>query len=163
METTIWDTIADTPWWVGFTYVALIYSGYLATKARLVPFKYLRKTTISFVIATFIVLIVLKRFSLPALCSWLAMLILGSIIGWLQYRIMKVKANGPSGLIRLPGNWISICIIFGLIYWQSHSTSIDLFDVNFLLSQNVTRWLPPCYGLLAGLMIGKLVYLRRQW
>ena len=92
MTPTVWDTIAETPWWIYAIYLYLFQMAYLATKSRIVEVKALRNFALFFVISTLFLLIVGKQLTLPKTGLWLAALCIGALAGFLQFRLYKIKA-----------------------------------------------------------------------
>ena len=92
----------------------------------------------------------------------IAAIILGSILGWLHFSVIKIKVVRYHRQIRLPGSWglliIIVALFFSMIYFN-----IDIIS----FSQQITtpRFAFPLlllYGFLTGLFIGRFCYARRS-
>jgi len=161
MSPTIWDTLANTPWWIYPLYYYLLRTGYLATKSRFVPLRTLRLFTLFFVLSTFALLLGSQQLSVTKFGLWLASLAGGALIGWLQFRLMRIKSKPQEALIRVPGNWLIICGAIAMIIIQLFKG----YDYYLHLAQQVApiflSWLPVVYGVLGGIFMGKLIYANR--
>ena len=161
MTPTIWDSIADTPWWILATYLYLLRFGYLSTKSRIVHLNVISRTTFIFFTTTLILFALTKQFTLPKIALWLASLSVGMLIGWLQYRLMRIKAIKDERLIRLPGSWFLLLTTPLLIYFQLQKGYNYIASLDLMHNPTLLFWLPVAYGLMAGVIIGKLIYARR--
>lgn len=161
MESTIWDSIAATSWWVYFFYAFLLRSGYLATKPRQGAYKSIRNTAILFFFFATGTLVALKLFSLMTFGYWLGALTIGILTGWLQYRLARIKVIPETKIVQLAGSWFPMLIVFGLIYLYSRYGMNYAINLDLIHNPTVLAWLPAFYGLFAGLMIGKVLYLRQ--
>jgi hypothetical protein len=161
MTPTIWDSIANTSWWVFFLYLYFIYAGYAALHSRYIPYKSLRGVSIIFLITTVSCLFIAKQITLTTLGLWSAALAVGIILGWTQFWLMRIKADKKNGSLKIPGNWLILPFVFAAMYAQYRYNLMNMINLDFLRSQQFFKWLPPLYGLLAGLFIGKAIYSKR--
>lgn len=161
MPTTVWDIIANTPWWVFGLFIYLSYVGFLATKPRTVPLNSLLILPIVFVIMSIISMFTVLHFMLNNAGIWLAGGVIGMLLGWLQFRAMKVQAVRDQSALYMPGSWILLALvmlIFACRYYINYEAALD---PNFLSDIKHTHYIYGLFGLFTGLFAGRLLYARR--
>lgn len=159
MTTTIWDIIADIPWWVSVIIVFFIRIAYLATKPQLVSIKKMFTLPISMlVISTILLATQFPIYWLDVAIFFMA-LILGSGLGWLHFRIKKVKAVMNQATLYIPGSWNIFIIIIAMfvirVNWNTSLSKETLMQPNMILLASFLL------GLSMGLVLGRLYYALR--
>lgn len=160
MTISIWEKIAETPWWIYVLYISLIYIGFLGTKARIIPIKQLFILPGMFLILSFCSMY-LMHLTLFALMCWIATIVLGMGLGWLQFRIFKIKAVKDEAKLYVPGTWsllVIILIIFATKYYYGYELETNPQQ---LLSPKFAAILALIYGFFTGLSIGRASYAMR--
>lgn len=158
MQTSIWEKIADTPWWFSLVIIGFVGIAWLATKPKTVPVK-----NLFFVPAIYIPLSVASIcLTIPlnaiAILLWLGAALLGIAVGWLHYRLIKIKAVKNQASLYVPGTWS----IFGLLlvvavskYYYDYPLMID---PQLFAQAEYANLFVGLYGLFAGIFIGKIIY-----
>lgn len=161
MTISIWERIADTPWWVYalFVYVAMVC--FIATKPHTVTLKSLYITSAIFIPISIISICLVLPFSFYNMLIWAIATLAGAALGWLQFKVMKIKAIKQESKLHIPGTW-SIFLLAGLVlvanYYYGDTIKLDL---SLLLLPKYTPYVLAIYGVLSGLFIGKIIYSRR--
>jgi hypothetical protein len=159
METSIWQSIALTPWWVYFIGTYLIWAGYQATKPRLVTVSQLTIMPVLFLSLSVMNMCAMPiQFSVMHLSIWGSTLFLGVGLSYLQCRLFKIKTDKASNSLCLPGTWlilIALMVCVALKFYFDISLSID--PMVFINPEN-TILSVFLYGLITGLFIGRLSY-----
>lgn len=161
MTPTIWDSLANTPWWIFIAYPYFLYLSYQATKPRFIAYSAFRNTAIIFTIAATLFLIFTKSFKPSQAGMWSAALIAGIAIGWIQFQILRIKARKNDLSLRTPGNWLLVLLVIGTMYYQYQHGYNSVFSLSNLNNSRLIAWLPIIYGLLSGAFIGKAIYAKR--
>jgi hypothetical protein len=159
-ENSIWQIVAGTPWWVYVLFIYLMRLGFYATKSHIIPVK-----KIFIMPMIFLVLSIVSMFGMALnafnLSIWVASILVGAVLGWLQYKALRIKAVKNKASLYVPGTWsllIIITLIFSIKYYFGYTISID---PNVLMQPQYTAWILGLYGLFSGLFIGRLTYALR--
>ncbi len=157
MTQSIWDTIANTPWWVYVIFIFLLRAGLSATKPRTVPLRSF------FVLPAILIPLSLINFFIDVNLTptnvgmWLGALLVGILLGKVQFRLLRIKAIPKEAKLHVPGSWsllIVLLVIFLTRYYYGHEMAIDP-DV---LKQ--PKWMMAmflAYGFFTGLFIGRAI------
>jgi hypothetical protein len=159
MTDSIWLQIADTPWWVYAFFIYFLYVGYLATKPRVVSFKAMFLPTGIFT-GISLICILLSPLVIRNIPSLLLAAAAGSLLGWLQYRFMKLKVMQNKSAYETPGSWNLFFIIILLIFLKFYFA----FEINFnlFLQQDYVDFFLILYSFSIGLFLGRLFYCLRR-
>ena len=159
MHTTIWYSIASTPWWV---YVLLVYCAwisYMATKPRLVSISNLYSLPVFFVSLSIMCMCAMaKTISITEMAVWFGTFTLGVGIGYLQYLVFKIKAFKATKVLYLPGSITPLTLLLLAMvskYYYGYSLSINPL---WLIQPKNMIFILSIYGLLTGLFCGRLSY-----
>lgn len=152
------QTIANTPWWVYVLFVFLIRVGFSAMKSRIVPFR-----TLFILPSIFLVLSVMSLYSYlffnpKHIAIWMGAILLGSLLGWLQFKVQNIKAVKNTAKIMLPGTssiLIMMICLFIARYYFSFQLSVD---PNLFTQENYLVKALFIYGLFTGLFLGRAMY-----
>lgn len=161
MHASIWQTIAETSFWIYVLIGLLIYSGYQGSKQRTVPVKFLWANLIAVSAASFVSITLFVKLNAVYLAWWAATLVLGSGLGWLYYKTLQVQPLPEEGKFIIPGSWITLFIILGAIAAKYYFGYQITLDPGILKSGVYSQSVMILYGMLTGLNIGHLVYIRR--
>ena len=161
MSYEFWQAIAGTPWWIYFMFIYLAYASYLSTKPKIIPLK-----SFYLLLGLFLSLTSLAMFTLiivtPTNAAYYAgMLMLGASLGWLQCINLKVVAIQGKKLLQIQGSYLFGIIIFTLIVARyalikELDLTVDSFKTPFY-----SNLMMMFYGLFTGLIIGRLLYMKR--
>ncbi len=93
---------------------------------------------------------------------WSSAIVIGAVLGWLQIFYRQLRVDREHKLIKVPGSWstlILIFIIFGTKYYFGYQLSSDpqlVYQTNFEISMLAVS------GICTGLFVGRLLcYLYR--
>jgi hypothetical protein len=161
MTASIWESIADTPWWMYLGFIGLFALSWSATKPREIPIRNLLATPLVFIPFSLLCI----SFTLPInalnIGIWVVTAALGTVLGWWQFRLMKIKAIKDKLMIHMPGTR-SLFIFMFLISAAKYFYGFSFSDYLALFTQ--VKYAKPIlggYGLLTGLLIGKVFYCLR--
>lgn len=155
---TIWETIADIPWWLYPTVTYLIIVGFTATKPRVVSVKHTFILPGLFLVLSVASLLYTVHASLTNIAFWLLAIVAGSGVGWLYCLSLKIKAVKDKPLLYLPGTWSVLFIFLTIFAVRSYYGFTLAFDPLILTQPKHAFALVTIYGLFTGLFIGRSVY-----
>lgn len=158
MTNSVWDIIAGTPWWVFVLLIYLIRIGYDATKPSIVELKKLFILPAVLIGLSAMGIYTLTQHQPINLLVTIAALLFGIPLGWVHYKLLKIKAVPDKKQLHIPGTW-SVLVLILLIFAVKYYTGYQM-DVNpevLLKPQNAIKILA-LYGLFIGLFIGRLAY-----
>ncbi|TAK73019.1 MAG: hypothetical protein EPO11_09310 [Gammaproteobacteria bacterium] len=155
MTNSIWESIADTPWWVYLVFIILIRMGYAATKGRVVHIRSFLVLPVIFIFTSLLNFFVNISFTPTNIALWLGTTLIGIAVGCIQFQLMKIKAVPNENKLYLPGTWgllILLMLLFAARYYTGYEIALD----PTILQQ--PKWMMGMfllYGLLTGLFIGR--------
>jgi len=156
MTITIWDIIADTPWWVYVLIIFFIRIAYLATKPQLVSIKKMFALPLSMLVISTILLATQFPIHWLDVSIFVLALLLGSLLGWLHFRIKKVKAIMNQAILYVPGSWNIFILLIAIIVirfnWNNSLSKETFMQPNGILVISLLL------GSSMGLMLGRLYY-----
>lgn len=160
MSYTLWEYIAETPWWFYLILIGMFRVAYLTTKPRFIFIKPLFFSQVMYIIFITIVFFSMIKLSLPNMPIFLSLLGLGSLFGWLHFRFKQIKVIKDKSQFYIPGTWLFFISLFILIpakyyYFGSQVT----MDMNLFQQE---KWIPLIYGfsgMIIGLAVGRTFYL----
>lgn len=162
MPTSIWETIASTSWWY-FVFVAcLCKMAFAASKPHIIPIKRAYFFPSLFFIVSMITLYFIIPFNFMHFTTWSCAILLGMIIGWMQFTIKKIKVMKNPAQLHFPGSWNLFLVIFVLLVTKFYFNFDIFFDVEQLKQPPYSFLLVFSYGLVAGLFAGRLIYITRS-
>jgi hypothetical protein len=156
MTHSIWESIANTPWWAYLILVYVFHIGWSATKPHITYIN--RLITLPALTLTFsiVLFLTLKKSSMINISYWIAAAMVGLLLGWLHFRWLNIKSIKEEAKLFVPGSWsIMIIIILAFITQFYISYQAHLYPKSTML--NVSR-LFIMYGLIVGLFLGRLIY-----
>jgi len=162
MAYSFWQIIALTPWWTYVFIWYLLYLSFKATKPRIVS---LYTFILLHVICMALILIGLV--SLIQINSTNLMLCLGSafggiFLGWLHFRLIKIKAIKHEAKFYLPGSWLLLIVIILLVSAKYYLFGYQVFfDPQVLKQEKYLSYILIISGLILGLFIGRMLYVLR--
>jgi hypothetical protein len=161
MHDSIWQTIASTSWWVLALFFYLMYVSYAATKPKSIPVRSFYLTPPLFIMGTIAGMITLLQTNATNLACWAVMLVMGYGLGWLQFNIMKVKANEDGKLLLIPGTksmFFFVLLGFALKIYLGYEIS---FNLDLFKTPSYSLAIMIMYGLFTGLLLGRMMYAKR--
>src|SRR3990167_5126937 len=161
MNGSIWQAIAETPWWVYPLVYYMFYLSYLGTKPRIMPLQYLMLSATSFILISTLGIIYFVNVDISNPACWIVMFLLGAGLGWLHFGRLKVKGIEGAKKILMPGSVLPFCIIVAVLsvkYFFSDQISVD---PDVLRTGLYSRGLMTLYGFCTGLFFGRIVYVMR--
>lgn len=161
MTNSLWETAANTPWWFYLMVIVLFRLSLLARHPRIIHIR-----NLYFVPSLFIPLSLFTIFfTLPVhilgIAMWVGALFLGIVLGWLQFKFFNIKAIRHEAKLHIPGSWnmfIFLLVLCVVKYYYNYHFN---FDWEYYKETNNANVLLFLYGLLAGLMLGKIFYSKR--
>lgn len=157
MSFSFWQSVANTPWWFFAFCIYLFYVAYYATKGHIIPLKMLYLLPIVF-IALFVISMFTMTITLANTGIWIGMLCLGMLLGWLQFRFLKVKAIKNENSLYIPGTWSAFIFIFIFLVSQYSPSYRLTFNISQFMHGEYTIYLLCLYGIGLGITLGRLIY-----
>ena len=160
MNGSIWQTIAETPWWK-FAFVAyLIYLVYMTTKPRIITLRSLQYGVFSLTALSVIALatVTVTHINPEAFSRCLVMFLLGSGLGWLQFSRYRLQAIAGEKKLLVPGSRTLVFIIPSIIFIKYYFNFQISLDASSMPIEKLTVLLMTLAGLSCGLFIGRLFY-----
>ena len=154
----IWQTLVNTPWWV---YLILVYCVLIGVKASKPGIVSIWKMLFIPVIFLYMSLhTVLNSFVLTQLVilSYVASLVIGSLLGAFQASRQQVRVDRPHFLIGLSGSWstlIIILLIFVIKYYFGYAIGAD---PHLLQNTHFELVMLAATGITTGLFVGRTLY-----
>jgi len=161
MHESIWQMIAERPWW-HFAFVGyMIYLTYLTTKPRTISLRSLQYSVFSLIALSMIALTTATYINTEALSRCLVMFLLGSGLGWLQFSTYQLQAIAGEKKLTVPGSRILIFIIPTIVFLKYYFKDQLTFDASALPIEKLTALFMTLTGLTCGLFTGRLLYATR--
>ena len=157
MTDSIWEAIANTPWWVFVLFIFLVRIGLLARKPHIISMKQLLILPIMFFALSLVAIFNLK-FQTINLLLWAGAILFGIVLGWLHFRLLKISAIKEKAMLYVPGSWnvlIIILTLFALKYYYNYEIALNSQMLN---NPKIIMVLMLSYGLFTGLFIGRITY-----
>lgn len=163
MTPSIWETIAETPWWVCLFIFAFIRVAYAATKPKIIHTKTLFALPIVYLFLSFFCIYIGIHLNFNNVCYWLAACLLGVALGWLQMLTRRVKAIKNEPKLYFPGSWALFIFVLALIaakYYFGYEL-MHTITMQSLADPKTARIMMALFGLCAGLFLGRVFYVVR--
>ncbi len=157
MNTTLWEKIAETPWWWYALAVYLLLACVSSLKPRIVEVKQLFVLPLFFIIFSAIILSVSFDITLMNLATWTSALMSGMLLGFLQFRLLRIKAIPNENKLYIPGSPLFILMVASFLIAKVYFNLNTNIDVLFTLQQTHPIWFILAYGILSGLLLSKIV------
>lgn len=157
----ILETIASTPWWFYVLVVLVVKLAFIATKPRLVEIKKLFVMPIVFISISILIFAYTYKINPTTIGIWLSTLMAGTLLGFLHFRFLKIKAVKEKAALYFPGSkslFVLILVLFAARYYFNTHLNID---PQTLLQPATLARLIPLYGFFTGVFIGKAWYALR--
>lgn len=161
MSTSIWETIAETPWWVFALFFYLMYAAIVATRPSVVQIKTFVIFPIVFVCLTMVNIIFIKQIHFTQICFWIATFSIGSLLGWLQLNFIKIKLLKDENKLQIPGSWSLLIILLVLLTMKYYFGYQITFTTDMLRDPFYQNILISIYGIATGIFVGRWIYVRR--
>lgn len=123
-----WQFIINTPWWVYLLLAYLIFIGIKASNTRIVSIKKLLIAPVIFTVLSLETLLTAFKITPLSVGTWIAAIIIGIGLGWLQIIRHKLIVDKPHLLIKVPGSWLTlilVLIIFVSKYYFGYQIAVD--------------------------------------
>lgn len=152
----IWQIAIHTPWWVYVLLGYLIAVGVKASKVRIIPFWKVFVLPTIFLFMSIQTLATMETIDYLNTSSWIAAMLVGSLLGWWQVKCLDIKIDKKHSLIQIPGSWdtlLLILIIFIAKYYFGYEQATNpvlAVQLNFKVSMLVLS------GVCTGLFLGRL-------
>lgn len=162
MTSSIWETIAETPWWFYLFVIGFIQLGLSATKPRIVPIKQIFALPLLYLSLSFVCIYLGIQSTLINWSYWLGACVAGGLLGWLQMLARRVKAVKNDTKLYLPGSWVFFLLVLAMIfikYYLAYQFTNITFDT--LSDPNYAKLFMGIFGLCAGLYLGRIIYALR--
>lgn len=159
MTKSVWDIIAETPWWFYPFVFGFFYIGFAATKPKVVHLRQIFPLPILYLALSFVCIYVGIHSTISNWCYWLGSCVLGTALGWLQMMARRVKAIKNSDQLYLPGSWVLFFIVIALVvlkYYLNYQFSYLTLDI--LSDPKNAEIFMALFGFCAGLYLGQIAY-----
>jgi hypothetical protein len=161
MNDSIWQKIAETPWWQIAIVGYMIYLTYLTTKPRTISLRSLQFSVGSMLALSLIGLTSATYFNTEALGRSLVMFLLGSGLGWLQFSRYRLQAIAGEKKLVVPGSRTLIFLIPTIVFLKYYFHGQLSLDASTLPIEKLTTLFMTIVGLTCGLFTGRLFYATR--
>ena len=156
-----WQIIATTPWWAYLLLMYIVNIGFAARRPRYLHYNQLIIAPSVLTTLFLLTFYHLLPWQLVYLAVWGAMIPLGAVLGWLQYKHLKIKAIRHTAKLYIPGTW-SVLIIMVLLFSLKYYLGLKIsFDATTLQQPKYIWSLVTAYGLFTGLFLGRAFYAQR--
>jgi hypothetical protein len=150
MHTSLWQVIADTPWWVFVVGVYFCYAAFAASKPRITPFQSTWIIPSIIFVFSLLSLGLTRQITIVHIGFWLSGLLSGGVFGWVQFHLHGIKAIPNENKLFIPGTWrVFPLLAAGLLV--GHYLDIRPIEPHMLFEPPLVRWLFFSYGAFAGL------------
>jgi hypothetical protein len=125
---TLWQAIANTPWWVYVILIYLITLGIKATRRTKVPLLKLTIMPVIFTALSVHTLITAFKIDFYSITLWVISILVGCVLGWIQVSRFDLRVDKQHWIIEAPGTWSTlwlILIIFAIKYYFSYALAVD--------------------------------------
>lgn len=161
-STSIWETIANTPWWVFVIFFYLTWIGLLATKPSTIRINQLLIFSIIFFCGSMVCLLTLQ-FHLITLLFWLAALGIGIASGWLQFSFTKLTFLKNENKLQVPGSWNLLIILFLFLATKYYYRYELALIPNMLSNPFSQQILIIIYGAITGVFVGRWLWVKQRF
>lgn len=158
MNESIWQMIAETPWWKYVFAAYLVSIAYQAAKPHIITLRSLQYGVVSLVALSLICITKFIHINADTLSHWLVMFLLGGGLGWLQFSRYRLQAIAGEKKLLIPGSRFLFFIIPAAVFLKYYFDVPLSFDVSTLPSANLTILLMSLFGFSTGLFLGRLSY-----
>lgn len=157
MDFTIWQAIAETPWWIYVILAYFIWISWMATRPSVISIKSLFISPILFLLFALPALIYYAHFNLVNCLLSLLTFCLAIPLGWFEFKIHKIKAIKNENKLYIPGTWnlIVIISILCLVKFYFNVTLSDFLTLKIFTYPIISTNLVCLYGFFAGFFIGR--------
>src|SRR3990167_294551 len=113
MTNSIWETVAETPWWVYVVIIYFIHTSLQARKPRLISIKAMLVLPLFLYILSLISLHYFGslQVNVPRFSLWLTFALMGVALGFLEYHARQIKIAKDKRAFYFAGSW-NLLIIF---------------------------------------------------
>lgn len=158
MTNLIWERIANVSWVTYAFFIYIIIIGFKSTKPSVISIRSLRYMACLFFILSLIWFYSYIHLTMYNLFILITTIFLGTLLGWLHFRLVKVKAIKNQQQIRFPGSWLMLIVTFALLISMFY-LDLDFFSFSLMITTPAYALsLLALYGLFTGLYIGRLIY-----
>lgn len=156
MNDSVWQTIAETPWWVYPLVFYVCYIAYLSTKPKVIPIYNLIFSAAFFILISIVGITAFVHFNNMNLSSWIVMFLLGAGLGWLHFRMLNIKALRGEKKLVMPGSWFVLAFIITFVAVQYYLGFPLYLDADTLRAGKYSLLLMTLYGFFTGLFTGRI-------
>lgn len=156
MHTPFWQSVADTTWWTFAVGIYLIYVAYDATKPRTITLQSMWMIPLVVFTISLISLAFTMQFNINNIGLWLAGMLGGLVISWLQFQLRGIKAIPHEHKLYVPGTWSAFAILIAMLLTPHFFNFNITLTPQTILQPSFAKWLFLSYGLFVGLFAGKI-------
>jgi hypothetical protein len=162
MSYPMWEAIAETPWWMYAFFLWLLFLAYDSTQARIVPLKLSVISSLVFAISPVLAIMFFIHFTLKTILILSGTILVGSVLGWIQFYLQKIKILKNKAAFYYPGSWSLFVLIFlGLAAkWYFGFNIYASLRMNMLSQYTIPVAI--FASLILGLAIGRTSYLLKR-
>lgn len=160
MNESIWQTIAETPWWKVAFFGYLIYLVFMTTKPRIITLRSLQFGVLSLTALSLIALATATYVTTEALSRALVMFLLGGGLGWLQFSAYRLQAITGEKKLLVPGSRILVFVIPAIVFLKYYFNNQLSVDTSSLPVEKLIVLFMTVTGLACGLFVGRWLYAR---
>ncbi len=158
----IWESIANTPWWVYVMMAYLIHIGIKATHPHQISLRQCLYFPLMFIFLSICLMSALVDHWTLALLERLCLsLIAGVLFGMLQFKFLGIKAIPQTQQLQQPGSYGVLIMTFIMIALKCYLGDQFLLDLSLLQYLQQPKWLLIVHGFMSGLFIGRILSVLR--
>lgn len=162
MTPTIWESIAETPWWFYVVVIYVIYFAYGATKPRILNIKTYLATIVVYFALLIYVLSTVAEMSLHNFYLLSVTILSGTLLGWLQFHFRNIKPIKNKMQLYLPGSWLLFVLIPVLIFAKYYYLGgLLTLSVNTIKQEPYVSYIVGACGIIMGLCVGRMIFILR--
>lgn len=159
MLATFKEIISTIPMWAYVFVLALVLISIQASKPKIISIKVLLYSPLFFFIFSFCVIYFFLPLDKYNMSAWFTCCTLGALLGWIQFRDLKIKAIRGTKSLYMPGSWYVLMVIIGLLCAKVYaSLHYNHFDPNLLRTPKYAFAIISIYGLMTGLILGRIMF-----
>lgn len=158
MQTSIWENIADTPWWFFLAVLGLIWMAWLATKPKTVAVKSLFLIPVIYIPLSLASIFLSFPITPASVFIWIGATMAGTVLGWLHFRVLRIKAIQNESRLYIPGTWTLFILLLLIAVSKYYYGYSFIIDPQYFIQAKYATIIVALYGLFAGLFIGKVIY-----
>ena len=151
----MFDAIIDRPLLANILILFLIWIGVRAIKPRAIRYRQLYILPSVFLAVSANQLFSAYAFSTAALLSWIAATIVAGVASWRMAEKTPIQIKRETGMIELPGTWITLAIILVFIATRFYIGRQLSVSPELRADEGFITWILVSTGIICGYYLGR--------